>query len=114
MKVAIYARVSTSDKDQDPETQLIHLRDYCMLRDGKYIGSMSTRPWRRTLPTAPLGENYRMLLPNTGSRRSWCSSSTGLSGPLNTCMIRFTLGRCWGLPSRASGSSLTIALPSAG
>jgi len=29
MKVAIYARVSTSDKDQNPETQLIHLRDYC-------------------------------------------------------------------------------------
>ena len=29
MKVAIYARVSTSDKNQDPETQLIHLRDYC-------------------------------------------------------------------------------------
>ena len=29
MKVAIYARVSTADKDQDPETQLIHLRDYC-------------------------------------------------------------------------------------
>ena len=29
MKVAIYARVSTSDKNQDPETQLIYLRDYC-------------------------------------------------------------------------------------
>lgn len=30
MKIAIYARVSTSDKDQNPETQLIHLRDYCI------------------------------------------------------------------------------------
>ncbi len=30
MRVAIYARVSTADKDQDPETQLIHLRDYCI------------------------------------------------------------------------------------
>ena len=29
MKVALYARVSTSDKDQDPETQLMALRDYC-------------------------------------------------------------------------------------
>ncbi len=29
MKVAIYARVSTSDKDQDPETQLMPLRDFC-------------------------------------------------------------------------------------
>ncbi len=28
MKVALYARVSTSDKDQDPETQLMALRDF--------------------------------------------------------------------------------------
>ena len=32
MKVAIYARVSTADKNQDPETQLIHLRDYCTMQ----------------------------------------------------------------------------------
>ncbi len=29
MRVAVYARVSTSDRDQDPETQLMALRDYC-------------------------------------------------------------------------------------
>ena len=29
MKVAVYARVSTTDKDQDPETQLMALREYC-------------------------------------------------------------------------------------
>src|ERR671915_885003 len=29
MKVALYARVSTSDKDQDPLTQLLPLRDFC-------------------------------------------------------------------------------------
>ncbi len=29
MRVALYARVSTSDKDQDPETQLLALRDFC-------------------------------------------------------------------------------------
>ena len=29
MKIAIYARVSTSDRDQDPDTQLYALRDYC-------------------------------------------------------------------------------------
>ena len=29
IRVAIYARVSTSDKDQDPETQLMALRDHC-------------------------------------------------------------------------------------
>ena len=28
MKVGVYARVSTSDKDQDPETQLMPLRDF--------------------------------------------------------------------------------------
>jgi DNA invertase Pin-like site-specific DNA recombinase len=30
VKVAIYARVSTSDKDQDPETQLMPMRDFCL------------------------------------------------------------------------------------
>jgi len=29
MIVALYARVSTADKEQDPETQLLPLRDYC-------------------------------------------------------------------------------------
>ena len=29
MRVVIYARVSTSDKNQDPETQLLPLRDFC-------------------------------------------------------------------------------------
>jgi DNA invertase Pin-like site-specific DNA recombinase len=29
MRVAVYARVSTADKDQDPETQLLAVRDYC-------------------------------------------------------------------------------------
>lgn len=28
MKVALYARVSTDDKDQNPETQLLFLREY--------------------------------------------------------------------------------------
>ena len=29
MKVALYARVSTADKSQDPETQLMPMRDSC-------------------------------------------------------------------------------------
>ena len=29
MRVALYARVSTSDKDQDPETRFLPLRDHC-------------------------------------------------------------------------------------
>ena len=29
MRAAVYARVSTRDRDQDPETQLMALRDYC-------------------------------------------------------------------------------------
>ncbi|MCH8311346.1 MAG: recombinase family protein [Chloroflexi bacterium] len=33
MRVAMYARVSTSDKNQDPETQLRELRDYCQRQE---------------------------------------------------------------------------------
>jgi DNA invertase Pin-like site-specific DNA recombinase len=37
-RVAIYARVSTVDKGQDPETQLITLRDYVERRDFQMVG----------------------------------------------------------------------------
>jgi DNA invertase Pin-like site-specific DNA recombinase len=56
-RVAIYARVSTVDKGQDPETQLITLRDYAERRDlqivGEYIdyasGTREDRPHYRAL-----------------------------------------------------------------
>jgi len=32
MRVGLYARVSTTDKGQDPELQLRELRDYCQRR----------------------------------------------------------------------------------
>ena len=33
MKVALYARVSTDDKNQDPKTQLPQLCDYCQRQE---------------------------------------------------------------------------------
>src|SRR6266851_6063814 len=53
MKVSLYARVSTTDKGQDPELQLRELRDYCQRRGwnvaGEYIdvgfsGAKDSRP----------------------------------------------------------------------
>ena len=38
MKVAIYARVSTDDKEQDPERQLLKCRQYCELHQHTIIG----------------------------------------------------------------------------
>ena len=47
MKVALYARVSTVDKDQDPETQLMALRDYCRAQgwevSKEYVDTASAR-----------------------------------------------------------------------
>lgn len=37
MKVIIYARVSTDDKDQDPERQLLKCRQYCDLHNHEII-----------------------------------------------------------------------------
>lgn len=57
--VAIYARNSTSDKNQDPETQLMALRDYCRAQgweiSDEYVDHASARDlahrtdWRRML-----------------------------------------------------------------
>jgi DNA invertase Pin-like site-specific DNA recombinase len=38
MKCALYARVSTSDKNQDPEMQLRELREYCARRGYAIVG----------------------------------------------------------------------------
>ena len=38
MKVALYARVSTSDKDQNPETELMPLREFCAAQGREIVG----------------------------------------------------------------------------
>jgi DNA invertase Pin-like site-specific DNA recombinase len=60
MKTALYARVSTLDKDQDPQMQLRELREYCQRRGweivGEYVdagisGSKDSRPELNRLMT---------------------------------------------------------------
>ena len=66
MKVAAYARVSTSDKDQDPETQLLALRDFARSQQweiaGEYVDhAPANDPLHRTA--------WRKLLDDAGKRR---------------------------------------------
>ncbi len=61
-RIAIYARVSTSDKDQNPETQLVPLREFATAQGwtaaGEYVDhapatDMRSRvAWRRLLEDA--------------------------------------------------------------
>ena len=62
MKVAVYARVSTSDQGQNPETQLMPLRDFCAAQDWEivreYVDQVSANEvahrhsWRQLLDDA--------------------------------------------------------------
>lgn len=62
MKVAIYARVSTADKDQDPDTQLLPLREFVNAQGwesaGEYVDTASATDlrgrvqWKRLLDQA--------------------------------------------------------------
>jgi DNA invertase Pin-like site-specific DNA recombinase len=69
-RVAIYARVSTIDKGQDPETQLMALRAYAERRDfslvGEYIdyasGTREDRPQYRTLLEAARTRQIDVIL----------------------------------------------------
>ncbi len=79
MRVAVYARVSTSDKEQDPETQLMPLRDFCIAQGYEVQTSISTTPLLMIRPTAPSGEGSWTMRPNEGSRWSWSSSWIGPS-----------------------------------
>ena len=62
MRVAAYARVSTSDKDQNPETQLLALRDFARAQQWEIVGefvdhapandSLHRTAWRKLLDDA--------------------------------------------------------------
>ncbi len=62
MRTGIYARVSTQDKDQNPETQLLPLREFCLAQGwavaGEYVDHASAtdlrgrREWRALLLAA--------------------------------------------------------------
>ena len=64
MRCAIYARVSTGDKNQDPETQLYALREYCAKAEweiaGEYVDYARAKDykhrvsWQRLLKDARL------------------------------------------------------------
>ena len=58
MSVALYARVSTDDKDQDPETQLLALRDYCQAQQiaelEEYVDQAPAKDYARRLRWAEL------------------------------------------------------------
>ncbi len=63
-RVAIYARVSTFDKGQDPETQLLQLREYARRRGfdvaGEYVDHATGTNEERT--------NYQRLLDDVRKR----------------------------------------------
>ena len=66
MKVGTYARVSTSDKDQDPETQLLPLRDF--------VSAKGLEVYREYVDMAPANDfahriAWRELLDDAAKRR---------------------------------------------
>jgi DNA invertase Pin-like site-specific DNA recombinase len=66
MKVAVYARVSTSDRDQDPESQLVHLREF--------VGNLGWECPQEYIDHAPATDLFhrtawRELLENASKRR---------------------------------------------
>jgi DNA invertase Pin-like site-specific DNA recombinase len=62
MRVGIYARVSTQDKDQNPETQFLPLREFCQAQGWQVVGEFvdqasatdlrGRRAWRALLEKA--------------------------------------------------------------
>src|ERR687891_2633263 len=66
MKVALYARVSPSDKDQNPETQLIPLRDFCIAQGWELF-----REYVDRAPASDLTHRirWRQLLDDAAKRR---------------------------------------------
>ncbi len=65
----MYARVSTNDKEQDPETQLYALRNFCRDADWQvYIKSILTRLGPEITNTALPGRSSGKMLGSGSSR----------------------------------------------
>jgi DNA invertase Pin-like site-specific DNA recombinase len=64
MKVALYARVSTDDKEQNPETQLLALRNFCTDMEweisGEYVDMARAKDYKRRLQWQQLRKDARM------------------------------------------------------
>lgn len=60
-RVGIYARVSTIDKDQDPETQLMPLRAYCQARGFEVVGEFVDHSSGKTTKNRPEFARLREL-----------------------------------------------------
>jgi DNA invertase Pin-like site-specific DNA recombinase len=103
MKVGVYARVSTADKAQNPETQLMHLRDFCNAQ-----GWDIYREYVDTASALDVAHRtaWKCLLDDDAKRKFkvvlvFKSNWTGHSARSNTCMTPCTPGRHWVSPSRA-------------
>jgi DNA invertase Pin-like site-specific DNA recombinase len=63
MRVAIYARVSTDDKQQDPEMQLYALREFCKKAEweitGEYVDKARAKDFKRRTAWAQLLKDAR-------------------------------------------------------
>ncbi len=80
--MAIYARISTSDKDQNVETQLMPLRDFIAAQGWEvYKTYVDMAPANdlahRTAWLQLLDDAAKMMRPSGGSPLSWSSSWTG-------------------------------------
>ncbi len=63
MKVALYARVSTDDKNQDPDTQLYALREFCKKAEweivAEYVDRARAKDFQRRLSWQQLCDDAR-------------------------------------------------------
>lgn len=100
-RTALYARVSTQDKDQNPETQLLPLREFCAAQGwsvaGEFVDTASTTDLRgRTA--------WRDLLTLSAKRKIDCILVWKLvRGFRSVAHMATTVDqlRCWGVGLRS-------------
>lgn len=69
MKVALYARVSTDDKEQNPETQLLILREYCEIYEHQVVATFVDEGRSGKDPERPAFKDMMKEATNRSKRR---------------------------------------------
>lgn len=88
MKVALYARVSTRDKDQNPEVQLSAMREYCQRQGweiiGEYVDKASAADFNRR-------DAWARLMKHAASRRFNALIAWKLDRPFRDTIMALTV-----------------------
>jgi DNA invertase Pin-like site-specific DNA recombinase len=101
MRAAIYSRISTTDKDQNPEAQLLPLREFAAAQGWAVAAEFTDRAPATDLRARMLGATFWSRPPAVTSTLCWSGGSTAHSRSVLDAATTLERLRAWGVGLRS-------------